>query len=505
MKYKFIATLLFACAASTLSAQQLSQLTKAMLDGYSQVLKENPQDYQTLYERAAQYYSLSNYDAALLDITKAIQYTPAKDTDLLSQEYSLLADIKMQTEEYPKALEAIDKALEYNPEAYSDLYKKGNICLYLKKPEEAYRAFYQLQRFKSRSQEAYFGMAKARIMQGQTQEAKALMNEAEKADPSNWLTFCRLGDLERDMANNEGAASRYISAFALADGSSRPMESLLSLGFEDYPSVAKAFERALGQTQNKLPLYFLKANIANRAGVYSDAADTFKILLEDPEAQVPGVWATYAESLMALDKLPEAIEAANKATDGNPTVSNFALLSRCLLASGDPREAALIALKAYSADQTSPEVLDALSEAQIASGNYKEAIAILNEQIMSNPENVEAIVRRANVKDLSGDTQGAKSDFQRGSNLIPQGAEDTVLVAYCKNKLGKIMDADSLAESLSGNADKDTAFLLAGYYAQTGNLAKGREWLQRAISQGYANLYNLNSNTKSILNVSPLR
>lgn len=505
MKYRTFASLLIAGASVLASAQQISPLAKAMLDGYSEILSQNPQDYQTLYERAAQYYSLSIYDQALIDISKAIQYTPAKETALLAQEYSLLADIKMQEGEYEKALDAVNKALGYAPDGYADIYKKGNICLYLKRPEDAYRAFSQLQRFKSRSQEAYFGMAKARIMQGNVKEAQALMEEAEKSDPSNWLTYCRLGDLCRDMNDNTGAARSYISAFALADNSSRPLESLLSLGAEDYPSVAAAFDNALGQTDNKLPLYFLKANIANRAGAYSDAEAAFEQVLANPDGKQPGVWAAYAEALFALDKIDEALKAAENAVSGAPTVSNYALLSRCLLASGDTNQAALVALKAYAADEHSPEAMTALVEAQLAGGNHKEALTILNEMIVSNPENVEAVAMRAYVKDLLGDLQGAKSDWQRGSNLIPSTPEDTVWVALCKNRTGKTLDADAVLEPVAENADKNTAYLLASYYATIGNTEKGKQWLQKAIEAGYANLYNLNHNTTSLLNVSTLR
>lgn len=505
MKYRRILSLLIAGCALTASAQQLSPLSKAMLDGYSKVLAENPQDYQTLYDRAAQYYNLSLYDLALMDITKAIQYTPDKEKALLAQEYSLLSDIRVEEKEYGKALEAVNKAIELAPESYADIYKQGNICLYLNRPEEAYRVFSQLQRFKSRSQEAYFGMAKACIMKGNLKEAEALMEEAEKADPSNWLTYCRIGDLLTDMKDHRSAAMKYISAFALAENSSRPLESLLSLGEKDYPAVADAFNSAISQTPNKLPLYFLKANIANRAGAYTDAEEAFSNVLADNEGRQPGVWAAYAEALLALNRIDEAVKAAESATESGPTVSNYALLSRCLLASGEAKQAALTALKAYAADEHSPEAMEALIDAQIASGNDKEAMTILNELIMTNPENVRAVAVRGNLKDKMGDLQGARADFQRGGNLVPTSPEDTVWVAYCKNRIGKKFDADAMVEELGTNADKNVSYLLATYYATTGNTDKGRQWLDRAIAQGYSNLYNLNTNTTDLLNVASLR
>ena len=49
-----------------------------MLRGYQEILNENPKDYTTLYQRATQYYNLSMYDEALVDIIKALDYTPEK-------------------------------------------------------------------------------------------------------------------------------------------------------------------------------------------------------------------------------------------------------------------------------------------------------------------------------------------------------------------------------------------------------------------------------------------
>ena len=72
------------CMAIALSsnAQQISPLTKAVLNGYKALLQENPKDYETLYQRGIEYYKLSLYDQALSDIAKALEYTPAKETAL---------------------------------------------------------------------------------------------------------------------------------------------------------------------------------------------------------------------------------------------------------------------------------------------------------------------------------------------------------------------------------------------------------------------------------------
>ncbi len=148
----------------------------------------------------------------------------------------------------------------------------------------------------------------------------------------------------------------------------------------------------------------------------------------------------------------------------------------------------------------------ALAEAQIESGNPKEALTVLDQLVMSDPENIMALAMRADLKESKlDDAKGAKIDFQRGGSFIPDTPEKTVWTAYCKHRTGKSLDADAMVEKLSESADKDTAYLMAAYYSATGNIAKGREWLQKAVGQGYADLYNLNSNTHTLLNVAPLR
>ena len=114
------------CAAFVCQAQQINPITKAMLNGYSELLKENPKDYQTLYERAAQYYSLSRYEEAHSDLMKAIEYTPAKEKTLRESELSLMADVAIEMKNYELALKSIDEALQLSPANYAYTYKKGN-------------------------------------------------------------------------------------------------------------------------------------------------------------------------------------------------------------------------------------------------------------------------------------------------------------------------------------------------------------------------------------------
>lgn len=72
----------------------------------------------------------------------------------------------------------------------------------------------------------------------------------------------------------------------------------------------------------------------------------------------------------------------------------------------------------------------------------------------------------------------------------------------------KKLDADETMKRAireKENKTKDDYYLAAVYYAQTGDLATGKEMIDKAVSLGYQNLYNLYTNNTANLNIAPLR
>lgn len=509
IKVLLLSLTLFACAGA--GAQQISPLTKAVLRGYQEILNENPKDYTTLYQRATQYYNLSMYDEALVDIVKALDYTPEKEKDLRIDEYSMLADIYIQTKEYDKALTAVNNALALAPQDYALLYKKGNVALYLNRPEDAYQSFAAMQRLKSRSQEAFFGMARADIMMNKTEDAKELIKQAENADPSNYLTYCRIGELYEDMHEDENAAANYLSAFSLADGkSSRPLESLINLAYKNYPAVESAIQYAVSRTSNTDPLYFLQASIAFNSGNYRQAYDGFTSLLQSKEGQIASVYANMARCCIALDKIAEATTNASLAVLKENSVSTQIVKAEAELAAGNPSAALLAATKALHIDANSVEALTQSALANIALNDAKAAMQNLNEAAMIDPANlyVRMIKAYVNFNQLD-DAKEAILEYGRiGNTLDPETFNDITYKALAQCLAGKKLDADeNMKRALRDkvNKTKDDYYMAAVYYAQTGDLVKGKEMIDKAVSLGYQNLYNLYSNKTVNLNIAPLR
>ncbi len=489
------------------NAQQINPITRAMLNGYNEILKENPKDYNTLYERAAQYYSISQYDNALNDLTKALEFTPVKDKDLRLRELTLLADAATETSNYELALKAINDALQIQPDNYANLYKKGNILLYLNQPQDAYRVFASMQSLKSRSQEAYFGMAKADIMQNNFQEAEELMKEAEKADPSNYITYCRLGDLYLDMNQPENAAQNYLVGYSLSENSDRALTSLINLAEKNYDAVATALDFAIQKSESKIPMLFLKGNIAERSGNYSQAVVAFEQLLEFPQAQSAGVYLSMAKAQLGLNKLSDAEKYLNQSLSATPSEPAYSLMAEIDLANGKNSEALKAAQSALLIDSQSPDAFLKKAEAQTALKDKDGALTTLNELIMTAPDNMSALLLRAYVNEnLANNGKGAISDFNRIVLNNAETPQDKAIKGIAMVKAGKKLDADTFIEKeLLNSQSGDYLYWAAVYNAQTGNLEKAKELLDNAIYAGFQNQYLINSANTPWQTIAPIR
>lgn len=507
MKLRHILLCAAFTAATSISAQQINPITKAVLEGYEQTLKENPNDYETLYQRAAQYYNLSMYDNALADISRAIDATPAKESSLRLSEFSLLSDIQTELKQYQKALEAAEAALAINPGSYPDLYRKGNILLHLKDADAAYRTFSAMQRLKSRSQEAFFGMAKACLLQGKTQEATELIEQARAADPSSAITYCRLGDLYKEMNDPQQAAANYLSAFGLDNSSGRPLQSLIALGESDYQAVAEAIDYALTRSDNKIPLYFLQANIARITGNYQQAFDAFNQLLSIPAGQAPSVYASLGETCLALNQLDKAQVNIEAAVQADSSADNLLLKSRIELAASKPSSALVDAQKVLSArpSDTEARVTEALAYIQLK--EYDKAIASLSDAILSDASDPLPVMLRAYIySQLQSNAKAAAADYARIANMPAESFPGFAYKAIAKSRGGKKIDADAIIEeALRNNNGKDDYYWAAVYYGQTGDLDKARDMRDKAISSGFSNRYLLDADLTPGLNLQSIR
>lgn len=507
MRKQIISAVLAALFTTTISAQSINPLTQAMLEGYAEILAANPNDYQTLYERAGQYYRLSDYDRAATDILRAIEHTPAKDKEQLTMEYQLAADIFMQTGNYQRALEMADKALEGDPTSIPMLYTKGNICLHLKDYEGAQTCFGAIRRADARSQEAYFGLAQVAVARGNGTEADRLMKEAESCNPSSWLTYARLGDLCVELKDYDRAATHYLSAFGLADNSDRPVASLLSLARTDYSAVANALDYAALKSENTVPLYFLKGSIAYATGHINDAYTALRQLAEMPEGNDGGVYRRLADTCLALGRIEEGEGYARKSVSLHPDAESYITLSRLLMASAKNDAAVEAAQKAFTISKEGRGATMALAIAKMENGDAEDAVTLLNNAVMTDADDMLPLMLRAYIYNHKATKpREAVADYMRVSRMDARTPAEEMYRALAKTLNGRKLDGDAAIQSaLSKDGSAEMLYQAAVYYAQTGQLEKSIEMRDKARQAGYENDYLLSGNGTANLSLKPLR
>ncbi len=488
-------------------SQTINPMTTAVLDGYSKILKENPQDYFTLYQRAAQYFRLSDYDKALSDITKAIEFTPDKESDMLCRELALASDIYIQTENYPAALQMADKAIAIMPNNYPLLYKHGNICLYLKDYDRARDSFEALRRNQPRSQEAYFGLAQVAAAEGNKTELEDMLKAAENCNPSSYITYCRLGDIYTTAKDYPNAATSYLSAFGLADDTSRPIQSLVNLAKTNYKSVADALDYAATKSSNLVPIYLLKGNIAYSNGHFDDALSAFTSLSTLPEGKDASVYDNLARCALALNNLQSASDYADTALGMTPSTRTYITKSEIELARGNADAALIAADKAKTIDQNSPEAMMAAASAQILKQDWEGALTNLNRAAMLDPSNLKALLMRAYLYSNGiKNTRAASFDMQRVASSNDITFPSAMYKALAQTISGKRLDGDSTIEkALKNDSSADALIYAAIYYANTDSADKARGMRDKGIASGFANKYILDSQIVPGMDLSPIR
>lgn len=486
-------------------AQQMTELTKAMFSAYDQTLKEDPEDYITYYRRAVEYYRASMYPQALDDINSALKFCPAKDFDLLMHIYSLQADVFIQQDKLDDALKAIDKALAINPKSYADVYKRGNVCLALKDAEGARKAFQSLLQFKTRSQEAFYGLAQVAAMQGNLEEAISLLDELKNADATSPLTFVRIGDVYRDMGQYEKAVVNYLTSIALGHDLGRPLQELEEIATKDYAAFTSGYNYALSQAGQARPtLSYIQGVIAANTGHLQDAFDIYSAIAADGQEQTPSFLTRAADVAMRLNKLSQARGYLDQALQERAFTDACRIKSQLELAENSPAQALIYANKAYSpAAPTVPDLL-AVASANIALGNATDANAALNEALLLDAENVRALLLRAYVKEyMLNDKNGARADLERAGNAPAETFPEIAYKAIGQTLSGKMLDGEAtISKALEADQSPLALASAAVYYAQTGLPDKATEYVDKARDAGFEDVYFLELDKTPYLSLS---
>lgn len=492
--------------------QQENKITQAVLDVYNQELKENPEDYNVLFRRAHLYYGHNQYLRALSDIDDAIRFTPQSDKDLLSQEYSLRANIYLMSDETEKALYDISKAYEYDPTSYSLLYQKANIEFQLGNYTAAKEDFRKLQRLHNRSLESLIGLARVAVKENNLGLANEYVDQAVALYPAESDAYIRRASVRSLIGNNTGAVDDLLLALSIDRNNSKAISEIVRMSNIDYNAVISGLSNAITQAPEVGMFYYIRAIIAQAHFHYMAAIADFNTIIDKKLYNYHGIHASLAECHYSLCNYKEALNEINYAIGATADNANYYITnSKIHLAMGDD----IVAMEyATLASVKLPDSNKAIIQKALCSeavGNFKEASEYYGEAIINDAEEPTNYIARGWILDKKMNKNSEGEMFlTRVLELKHDESDIRSLKGFALAALGRNEEASEWLEKVTSDAvktdvDGSVHYLAACLYSQLGDLDKALEMIDQSLQKGYSNLYNLTTENTANINISPLR
>ncbi len=498
---------------SEAQSSQQKQVFDAVLNVYDDELKSDPSNFNVWFRRATLFYGNNQYSRALSDIDNAIKYTPASESDLLSQEYALRSNIYSMLNKPQEALDDIKSALTHDPTSYALLYQKANLELSLGNLAEAKADFRKLGRMRNRSVESLLGLSQVAIGERNFGQAKEYIDQAVSFVPGDPDIYLRRAEILKTLDDNNAAADDIIVALSLEQNGSKSMTALFDFAKTNYNAVIAALSRAINEAPDNGLFYYVRASVEQTHYHFVAALTDYRAILDKGLYKFPGINAAMAECYYYLCQYADATKEINYAISMTPTPRpDYTLtLSLVQLAQGDAAKAlGTILADASSADiNVAVPALAQKAQCFIALGQYVDASSAYGELIMDQPRDPEYLINRAWAI-IQGKGKGDYKTFL--NNAAALDFEDTdinSLKGFALNLLGKNDEAtlwiDNIIKSNPVDVDGRLHYLAACLYSQLGATEKALNCMTTALDKGYANLYDWKQYSVGNINVAPLR
>ncbi len=367
--------------------------------------------------------------------------------------WAALVDFYVRNENFGKALDALEHAIESNPNP-PDSWRmsRADFQIILGRLEEAAQSLEEIKI------DVHRAVIEGRLLlaRGELNAAAEKLEEAVRMWPDNpdvrYLTgnaYERLGDWAR-------ASSHFREAARM-----KP------------PHVPSS--RALAEIQKAVGDVEGRAFVLHRLlEVDPYDADAIEGLLD--QSRAGGAREMAQQMFLRLSRIPDMQGRA---------VANVA---RAKARAGGPA-AGLKAIESSGADLSQPAfeaALDAKVEYLVALERRDEAIALLGELIAKRPERRALYTLRGEQRLAAGDAEGARLDFARALELDPRSIETLIGLAALQEKQGEgaaarttLLEAVEIEEARREH-ESEAALALARFELRAGEVEAGRARL-RAI------------------------
>lgn len=513
-KSRLLLSIILFITVLPLSAQQRgidNPITKAVLQVYEKMLRENPDDYMTWFRRANEYYRHDEYLKALKDVNESLQRTPVSDTDLRFQAYMLRAGIYNQTGRKIEALNDLNEACRLDPESYTAIYQRANTEYEMERFLDAKTDYVRLQRLNPRSAEAPLGLARIAIRENNLGMANDYLEQAVSLDPNNAETYVRRASVRKLMGDNNGAVDDLILAISIDSDHTKAIEALVDYGNTNYAATMNGLSTAIRQAPQVGMFWYLRAVIEQAHYHYRSAIDDYRHIIDNGLYKYQGLYASIAECEYALGDFEKALSDIDYALGMSTNEANyFTLRSKILRVLGRYDEAIEAAARALSVDRNYADGLAEMGLCYMAKENYKEASALFGEAIMTDSEKPYYYMLRAwLLLEYMNEPQAAQGYYEQVNDMDFFYIDN---VRSLKGFAQLFLDQYTRAEGWMNNIlttvnDNDGLinYYAACFYTAAGDSDRALTCVEAALKAGYANYYDWMYNVDARINVAPLR
>lgn len=485
-------------------------ITKAMMKVYQQLLNEDPQDYETYYKRANEYYNHNQYAKALSDINNALKYMPEQNKDLRFESLCLRASIYEVTEDYENALNDLNKAYILDSGSYTLLYRKANAEFLLKRYNDAKMDYQRMLRINNRSTEALIGLSRIAVVEDNYAVANEFADNAVDINPHSSDMYIRRASIRKSMGNNNGAVEDLIIAISSNDNNSKALSELVEMSKLDYAAVINGLSNAIKQAPKVSSLYYIRGIIAKSHYKYTDALDDFNTLIHDNQQNYHGIYFEIAECLYALSRYNDGLNSINIAIELKAdNCKYFELKAKLLMALEQLPESLKCCDIAIENNSNYTPAISTKGLCYENMGNYTQAYSLYGEALLNEAHNPYNYLLRAHLLNAYlNKPNEAKILYERilEINYDDNNAESLKGFAYLALK-----ERDSainwIENILTNNNDINGRinYIAACLYAQLGLNDKALDCMSNSLQKGYANYHQWVHDCNTEVNVAPIR
>lgn len=510
---RFLIVVISIIAALPMTAQRGidNPVTKAVLEVYEKMLRENPDDYLTWFRRANEYYRHDEYIRAMNDIDEALRLTPESDSDLRYQEYMIRSGIYNQTGKKQQALADLNEACRIDPESYAAINQRANTEYELEMYADAKTDYTRLQRLNPRSAEALLGLARIAIRENNLGIANDYLEQAVALDPNNAELYVRRASVRKLMGDHNGAVEDLILAISSDSNHTKAIEALVDYGNTNYTATINGLTNAVRQAPQVGMFWYLRAVIAQAHYHYLAAISDYRHIIDNGLYKYQGLYASIAECEYALGDFDKALSDIDYALGMSMNEAEyFALKAKILRALGRYDEAVEAGARAVAVDRNYADGLVEMGLCYMAKENYKEASSLFGEAMMTDAEKPYYYMLRAWLLHDYMDQPDAALQFYDQVADMDHFYVDNVrsLKGFALLFSDKFTQAEGWMNNILATVDDNDGMInyyAACFYAAAGDNDRALSCVEASLKAGYGNYYNWMYNNDARISVAPLR